>query len=191
MTEHDGVLALRSFLETQPKGPIADIGRVSSLVYDSWEALSVSDYTRMRADKLSRMEKPTWKPPHLEFWIERHGQTVMGSTRATDYRWQVNMQTLTASVIEEKRLQLDPMDKPLDVRPIAESLAAAIIGGVTDDRLKPQKDGSVRLDIQKIIPATNNQTTADRRARLRRHLDTLLKAQGWKTISPNVYKRGI
>ena len=65
----------------------------------------------------------------FEFSIERHGQTVLGSSRATVQTWCCDVQKLTASVVGEKRRQLYPMDTRLDVVPIAESLAKAIIGG--------------------------------------------------------------
>jgi hypothetical protein len=60
---------------------------------------------------------------------------VMGSSRATVYKWQVDLQSLTAEVIEQKRRQLYPMDKRLNVKPIAEELVKAIIGGIPDERL--------------------------------------------------------
>jgi hypothetical protein len=143
----------------------------------------------MRAEKLWRLEEPTWNPPCLSFLIERHGQTVMGSSRATVYKWQVDLQSLTAEVIEQKRRQLYPMDKRLDVKPIAEELAKAIIGGIPDERLKVTKVGNVQLVMGKIIPATNKQTTSGRRRRLRAELNALLKPHGWQAIRPNVYSR--
>jgi hypothetical protein len=75
----------------------------------------------------------------------------------------------------------------LDVSLIAESLAKAIVAGKQDERLTTNRDGSIRLNIDLIIPATNKQTTGARRSRLRRQLDALLEAQGWKSVCANVY----
>ena len=82
------------------------------------------------------------------------------------------------------------MDKRLDVKPLAASLAQAIITGQADERLKIAKDGSVRLQIGSIIPEPVKQTTAARRGRLRRELDALLKPHGWVSTRLNVYARG-
>ena len=84
--------------------------------------------------------------PCLSFPIERHGQTVNGSTRATVYHWLVDLQALTASPVGEKRRQLCATDKRLDVKPIAKSLAEAIVSGRPDDRLKVMKDGSIKIN---------------------------------------------
>jgi len=72
---------------------------------------------------------------HSEFSIERHGQTVNGSSRATIYRWSVNLEKGEAYIIGEKRRQLYSMDRRLDVKPIAQSLADAIVGGKEDARI--------------------------------------------------------
>lgn len=164
-----------------------DAATVGSLLADCWGDLRGGDETKMGASKLWRIEDPGWHPPFLYFWIERHGQTVNGSTRATVQKWRVDLDALTAVVVEEKRRQLYSMDKRLDVKPVAESLAKAITEGHRDDRLKVGRDGSVRLNISLIIPATVQQTTTARRKRLRRHLDELLRPHGWEQIRLNVY----
>jgi hypothetical protein len=115
--------------------------------------------TNMRAQKLWRIEQLSWNPPTFEFSIERHGQTVNGSSRATVYRWSVDLEKGTAHVIDEKRRQLYQMDKRLAVKPIAESLADAIIGGKEDGRIVVNKDGSVRLKIGEIIPRPSMPTS--------------------------------
>jgi hypothetical protein len=97
------------------------------------------------------------------------------------------LDALTADIVEEKRRQLYSMDKRLNVKPIADSLVKAIIEGRRDDRLKIGRDGSVRLNVSLIIPATFQQTTTARRKRLRQHLDELLKPHGWEQIRLNVY----
>ena len=77
------VEALRRFLETQPIGPIADTRKVARLLAICWDQLDGGDATTMQAAKLWPIEDPVWSPPVLKFSIERHGETVMGSSRAT------------------------------------------------------------------------------------------------------------
>jgi hypothetical protein len=176
---------LRSYLDEHADA--LDANSVGILLSGCWESLAGGTETNMRAEKLWRIEEPSWAPPILEFSIERHGQTVNGSSRATVYRWSVNLETGEAGIIGEKRRQIYAMDKRLDVKPIAQSLADAIIAGKPDARIIINKDGSVRLKIGEIIPATYKETTAARRNRLRARLSTILDPHGWKELRANVY----
>jgi hypothetical protein len=168
-----------------------DAKRVGLFLSDCWDALEGGTETNMRAEKLWRIEEPSWAPPILEFSIERHGQTVNGSSRATIYRWSVNLETHEAGIIGETHRQLYLMDKRLDVKPIAQSLADAIITGKPDARITISKEGSVRLKIGEIIPAACQQTTSARRKRLRAQLSTILAPHGWKEQRPNVYHQPV
>lgn len=177
------IARLRAHLETQGLEP----GAVASHLAGCWDDLAVNDRTNMRPDKLWRIEDPVWIPPRLEFSIERHGQTVNGSTRATVYRWSVDLEKATAEIIGEKRIQLYAMDARLNVKLIAEELAAIIIHGKNDPRITIGKDGTVRLKVGEIVPATNAWTTSDRRKRLRKYLSEMLAQHGWTEIRANVY----
>jgi hypothetical protein len=188
-TEHRDIDALRAFLDAQPAGPVANTVQLVTLLDRCWQLFAGSGETGMRADKLPRMEQPIWNPPVLTFMLERHGQTVMGSTRATIYEWQVDLTTLTASNCPEMQRQVRPSDRRLDVKPIAEELAKAIINGRSDDRLKIIDADRVALNIGRVIPETCQQTTGARRKRLRNHLSALLAPHGWRMIRPNVYAR--
>lgn len=57
-----------------------------------------------------------------------------------------------------------------------------------DARLGLGDNGTVNLKMGEIVPATNRQTTAARRKRLRAHLNSLLAPYGWKELRPNVYQ---
>jgi hypothetical protein len=177
---------LGAYLDEHLEVPL-DARRIGVLLAECWDALDGSADTNMRAQKLWRIEQPLWNPPTFEFSIERHGETVNGSSRATVYRWSVDLEKGTARIIDEKRRQVYQMDKRLDVKPIAESLADAIIGGKEDGRIVVNKDGSVRLKIGEIIPETNSQTTSARRTRLRNQLSKNLAPHGWKELRTNVY----
>lgn len=163
---------------------------VGRLLANCWDCFDGTTETNMRACKLiGRIEEPSWKSPVLEFSIERHGQTMLGSSRAPVYRWRVDLERRVASIVGEARRQLYPMDSRLDVNPIAATLADAIVGGHADPRIVRNNDGSVRLKIGMIIPETNQQTTQARRKRLRKRLSAILTPHGWKELRPNVYQR--
>ncbi len=187
--DNEALQNLRSHLAKLPPGAVLDVKGVADLLSDSWASLNGGDATNMRADKLRRIEQPEWQPPILEFTIERHGQTVNGSSRATAYRWRVNVQEGTAEIAGEKRRQLYATDARLDVKPIAEAVADAIINGRNDARFSIGKDGTARLMIAEIIPATNKQTTSARRSRFRKHLGEILAPHGWKELRVNVFHR--
>jgi len=149
-----------------------------------WHELKGSRVGGMTADKLGRVEIFEWAPPFLTFTIERHGAYVNGSTRASVQHWEVDLEQGTATLVAEKRRQLDPMDKRLNVRPIAEALADAIERGEYDDRFRVSKTGNVRLNMDGLIPRTNNWTTSSRRKRLRAALAQVLTDRGWKGAIP-------
>jgi hypothetical protein len=188
MTDGQKFKRLRDYLDTRAGAPF-DESQVGRLLSIYWDELDGGTATNMRAEKLWRIEQPSWVPPILEFSIERHGQTVNGSSRATVYRWCVDLEKGEAHITSEKRRQLYSMDKRLDVKPIAQGLADAIVGSKEDARIAVNKNGSIRLKMGEIIPATNKQTTAARRTRLRGQLATILAPHGWKELRANVYHR--
>jgi hypothetical protein len=129
-----------------------------------------------------RVEHMEWNPPLLSFHIERHGATVMGSTRAEIQQWEVDVGKGTATLVGFGMRQLYPMDQRLNVRPIADEIAAIIVSGKEDERVR-RKGKTVTVLTGKIIPATNRQTTAARRKRLAQELERLLIAKGWRRTS--------
>ena len=182
-----GVARLKAYLSSVPE---LDAAEISKFLASCWDQFRGGRETDMRAGKFKRgIEQPIWRVPFLEFLIERHPQTVYGSKRGTVQKWRVDLETLTADIASEKLRQVYPMDKRLDVKPIAAELAQAIITGQTDERVKRMPDGSVRLNVALIIPKTNAQTTTSRRRRLRRNLVDLLAPHGLQELRPNVYAR--
>jgi hypothetical protein len=184
------VLPLREFINAQPVGEIAGTRKLIELLSACWEEFIGNDQTSMRDDKLWRMENPTWQPPFIEFKLERHGPTAMGSSRAAVCKWRLDMEELTACVCDAGHRQIRLMDARLDVNALAKSVGAAIISGVDDDRIKRLPDGCVQLVIGTLVPETNQQTTTERRKRLRKALDTFLEPHGWRSRRPNVYCQG-
>jgi hypothetical protein len=147
----------------------------------------------MTGDKLyGRMEEVFWEAPYLRFIIERHGPTVMGSSRAPLQGWTLNVETRSASCSLAGYRQVHQMQARLNVRPLAEEIAEQILNRREDGRLKWHTDGTVSVQIGKIDGleadlTTAKQTVSGRRARFRNVLDEQLKDTGWKRLRANVY----
>lgn len=193
MDIEDRFSQLSGYLSGQQPGPLPDQNSIAKLLAAVWEDLSTSDQTKMTADKLWRMESPTWEPPHLRFVIERHGaMRGGGSGRAELHTWEVDVERRAATLTNEGRRQIVPMDARFDVRPIVAELVEAILVGNNDQRLKWNADGiTVQLIPEAIVPATNQQTTAARRKRLRACLTEALAPHGWIQVRPNVFTKDI
>jgi hypothetical protein len=66
-------------------------------------------------------------PPLLTFTIQRPGGTVLGSTTATLQEWTVNVEKKIVHCVEARSKQLRPMQPRLEVRLLAEEVAALIV----------------------------------------------------------------
>ena len=77
---------LKGFLSSVPSGPITDSVELAGLLAGAWDHFSGSEQENMQAAKLDadRVEKVYWDPPLLQFEIERHSGTDLGSTRQVD-----------------------------------------------------------------------------------------------------------
>ena len=181
--------ALDDFLSTLPAGPLFDRSVVEGLLRDLWDNFGGSDEGGMQAYKLSgRCEDLCWQPPYLTFSIERHGCTVNGSSRAEVQKWRVDLSTGTASIVSTGRRQLEPMSPRLNVKPLADKIARAIINEQKSQSLKRCPDGRVKVLIGTVIPEdTYPQTVAGRRRRFRKALESLLEAGGWVPAEINTY----
>src|SRR5262245_41209440 len=93
------IQAMRHQLRDRPVGQIEQevYGKITKFLADCWPQLKSADDTfRMTAEKLHRAEGLAWYPPCLTFLIERHGRTVLGSTRAELHQWTVDLDWETA-----------------------------------------------------------------------------------------------
>ena len=119
--------------------------------------------------------------------------------RAEVQHWEVDPRAATARVVRSTHRQLYPMATRLDVRPLATEVAALILAGANDDRLKWSADrATVKVQIGRIIPADSaaRQTVTGRRRRFRSALDDELAGRwagsSWKyraarqSVSPPV-----
>jgi len=174
---------VRNYLETLTPGNLSDDqrGELESLLISCWGSLLGSEDGGMSADKLSRRtEGMEWKPPILSFSIERHGGTVLGSIKGEIQGWSIDLDRERASFTIIGHRQLRPSAKPLDVKPLANEIAALIKDGRNDDRLAWKGANKVRVEVGKIIPESfPAQTTSGRRKRFRKVLETVLAPSGW------------
>jgi hypothetical protein len=181
---------LLEYLGSLQPGPVSDTAALEAVLAPCWHMFDGSEAEQMHGGKLrGRMEQVVWKPPILRFVVERHGATVLGSTRAELHHWELNVEKRTALCGPYGFRQVVPMQPRLDVRPMAEEIAQLIIDHQEDERLKWYPDGAVRVHIGKIIPADSAvpRTLEGRRRRFRKAVEELLGEAGWHTIRPNKY----
>ena len=178
---------LKQHLSEAEVGYPADPGQIVELLADAWDQFDKFDDTKMAGYKLfRRMENVTWKPPCLSFQIERHGATVLGSTRADLYTWSVDLDRRTAEIIGKNRRQLYPTAKPIRVKPIAEDVGDRICKGKDDPRLTWIEAGQkVRVILTSCFPeGACKMTTENRTRNLRKALNAYLNPIGWQQESP-------
>src|SRR3954468_13170886 len=94
-----------------------------------WNELSGATEERMEARKLDRGSDWTWHPPMLSFLIERHGATVLGSTRGSIQKWSIDLDTGTATWHPAGYRQLSPMNPRFDHKAAAQRIADALAAG--------------------------------------------------------------
>jgi hypothetical protein len=184
------VVKLRDYLALIPPGPIEDTSELERLLSVCWRDFRGGYEEKMDGSKLhGRMEDVEWQPPKLTFVIERHGATVVGSSRAALQHWILNIAELSADSYVYGHRQLYPMEPRLNVKPIAEEIAGLILSHNDDERLKWNGGGSVRVLTGKIIPAGSlcKRTLEGRRGRFWQAMDELLLPSGCKRVRPNVY----
>lgn len=184
---------LRTYLHCVDPGevPFGHVSEIERLLRDCWHELEITtDDEKLEPHKLlNRTESLTWKEPFLTFEIERHGATVSGSVYAEVHTWSINVESGHAALESRRRRQVHPKDKRLDVKPLAQEIAALIVDGVKDERLRWKGIERVRVEIGEVIPATNEQTTSGRRRRFRAELCRLLNEHGWVMTGVNRFSR--
>jgi hypothetical protein len=167
----------------QTADPARDRGWVG-LLAAAWPELDGSEQEAMAPHKLERLEDPVWKPPVLTFTVERHGGTVLGSSRADLQRWRVDLDARRADCQTRGFRQLRARGPAIALEPIAAELAAAVANREDDPRLQWSADRSVvRVLSSKALPAAPKQTTEGRLKRLRPMVEEALAGVGWRRRS--------
>ena len=186
---------LRSILKCLAPGPILHATEIERALADCWHEFVGNDEHGMEPYKLiGRMEKVEWRPPILSFTIERHGGTVLGSTRAELHRWQVNLDEMTANCSMAGQRTVGPTSKAVrqnELQLVAQEIADLVRQAVTDPRLIWKDSDTVHVVIEQIIPTTSGfaRTVQGRQKRLRQALEEVLGKDGWQHAGRNVFKR--
>jgi hypothetical protein len=176
---------LRAFVAGLAPGPVADPALID-LIAACWHELAGSREEGTTAGKLGRMETLRWEPPHLRFVLERHGGTVLGSTRASLHHWAVDVAQGTARIENMSRRQLEAMASRFDARGLADRIAEAVLVKKDLPELEWGKNrASFRLNPEAIPDLWQgfNKTLTGRRRRFRAELEARLGAHGWRCSS--------
>ena len=131
-----------------------------------------------------------WNPPVLSFVVERHGSTVLGSTRAEKQQWNLNLENKTATHRTIGFRQLYPKAPALKVKPIAALVCEAVRQGPNSNSDLISRGILVWRDAHTIviqhgllIPNDGYQMTiSGRRKRFRAELKSLMAAIGWELV---------
>ena len=186
---------LMAFLRQLPPGAVPEDRRpeLERHLAPEWDNFSGADSGGMESYKLhDRVEGAEWNAPILAFFIERHGPTVQGSSRAPHQHWSVNLDTMTADCEESGYTQLYPRSPSLKVEPIAREIADAILHHEQHPNLDWLKNGGVRPRSTKLLGdrTTAKQTMESRRRRFLKALDSQLAPHGWSRRSGgSVYRQ--
>ena len=193
--KQERLIEIRGRLDELSRGQAKlPVGEAASLLSEIWDDLCGSDDTSMSTEKLHRLEEPVWESPVLRFKMERHGGTVMGSSRADMYTWSINLRDGSARCTEDGYRQIYRRQKPLRVGPLCEKVVALIESGRDHEYLKWSADkGRVTVRIGEVIPNDAvEQTVVGRRKRFRKALEPALSERGWRLVSgttANTYER--
>lgn len=185
---------LQSFLSDRPPGAITNpASHLEPLLADCWSQFS-GDHGGMSGDKLiGRMESVGWNAPFLTFTIERHGGTVMGSTRAELQHWSINMDDATVELVHVGHRQLQPTADRVSVTELAADIVQQILYGDDLDHLKWEDDGSVHVIMGRLFPPSSGckQTVHGRQRRLRKALAEQLEPHWWVHAGRNRFEKNM
>jgi hypothetical protein len=187
------IQALSDELSKTPKGAIPEAARdeIITLLAHCWRDLQGAGETSMEDWKLNRLEDLSWNPPLLSFTIERHGGTVLGSTRAELHKWTVNVTLGSASCTRGRYRQLVPTAPRLDVKPIAARVCDSVQQGPASN-CELVKQGIVvwhggdhiLIKHGVLIPNDGYQRTiSGRRRKFCNELTNMMKPLGWELVS--------
>ena len=159
-----------------------DTSRVEGFLAEHWDQLVKDADVGMQGFKVvDRTEKMEWQPPVLSFKIERHGRTVLGSSRAELQHWQLDTADCVATFNGDSYRQKRPKNLTLDIESIAREIAPLILERREDDRLRWTRSGKVKILSDRILGGQSvpTETLEGRRKRLRKAVLRLIEPQGW------------
>ena len=181
---------LLGYLEKLGTGKVFNTEELAELLAPIWDEFDGSDESSMQSYKLhGRIEDASWVPPALSFTIERHGQTVLGSSRAELMSWELDLNTMKAVTHQAGFRQLKPRNKPVNTKSLADEISQLIIQGEKSKFLIWNADGTVVVRTGIVLPKDHlpKATVAGRRRRFRMALKEILRPEGWMEIRANVF----
>jgi hypothetical protein len=130
------------------------------------------------------MKGVEWNPPMLSFTIERHGGTVMGSSRTEVQGWWVDAQAKTVYCEKVSHRQVRPMQRRIYIKPLVESILPAMRSGSENELVDKHDDGTL------IFPKGSavRMTLEGRRKRLREAVADVLLKEGWKRLGNDLFR---
>ncbi len=185
---------LKKFLNEIKEGPLStqQEEQLIPLLSEIWAEINIDCTTNLQYSKLNRIENAMWHPPKLRFDIERHGQTVRGSTRASFYAWEIDIEKAQAYIVGERYRQVAHSDRPFKSALIVQELRDIITSGCKDDRIeyKNVTKTLVKILVSKVLTASNKQTLASRRKKFRTEMRKQMAEIDWKEKRLYLYEKG-
>jgi hypothetical protein len=157
-----------------------------------WPDLIGAGETKMGSSKLARAEDVRWDDPELRFTIERHGATVLGSSRANLQGWVVDLQAGTATASPQGYRQLRRTAARFtsaDAAALAVELAEAMQTGAAHPLLEWITERRARVRMSDIVGSGPKQTVEARTRRMRQALKKAIEAVGWQYDGRGVYSQ--
>lgn len=184
---------LRRFLSSISEGSLnADqVSHLIPLLRNVWGEINNNDTTGLDARRLDRIVNVRWHSPNLTFEIERHGQTMLGSTMADVHTWEVNTEEAGANLVGSRVRRVMAQDEPFKPVLVVQELKDSIVKGRKDFRLeyKNAQKTLVKILVGKVVTASNKQTLVGRRKRFRAEMQKQMAEIGWKEKSVHLYER--
>jgi|694.fasta_scaffold71836_2 hypothetical protein len=113
----------------------------------------------------------------INFSIERHGRTTMGSPYADVHQWVVDLAAKTAWIAGITPRLIGKRSQPIDVAAVLTTILDALKN--EDETIVDRtKDGRRRIKIEAVIPDGVKETTQKRKKAIRKALNEALAPEG-------------
>ena len=152
-----------------------------ALIHQQWEGLTIIGDDHSIA--LYKLTDERIENLHVDdngcinFSIERHGRTTMGSPYADVHHWVVDLTAKTACITGTTPRLIGKRSQPIN----ATAVVATILDALKNEDatiVDRTKDGRRRIKIQAVIPDGGKETTQGRKKRIRKALNEAMAHEG-------------